>query len=193
MIRGVAGVWLTHLTWWSLKLSAKSWSLCSCQWDWAVQNGGNRGCFWGSEWGFHCILRSQAVCNWTSDGLSTNPKTIVAATNLLFVVQRRCENRQLWYVENRKWTCVDIYSQCWLQVMLSVHGYMYCVYSHIIFQWHGESLWGFHCLKHIHDPLCFAALNPITRAQKTTAYSEARQSVHTGIGRSVFFTIMDTY
>jgi len=29
MIRGVAGVWLTHLTWWSLKLSAKSWSLCT--------------------------------------------------------------------------------------------------------------------------------------------------------------------
>ena len=28
MIRGVAGVWLIHLTWWSLKLSAKSWSLC---------------------------------------------------------------------------------------------------------------------------------------------------------------------
>jgi len=22
------GVWLTHLTWWSLKLSEKSWSLC---------------------------------------------------------------------------------------------------------------------------------------------------------------------
>jgi len=28
MIRGMAGVWLTRLTWWSLKLSAKSWSLC---------------------------------------------------------------------------------------------------------------------------------------------------------------------
>jgi len=24
MIKGVAGVWLTHLNWWSLKLSAKS-------------------------------------------------------------------------------------------------------------------------------------------------------------------------
>jgi len=114
----------------------------------------------------HCILRSQAVCNWTLDGLSTNPKTIVAATNLLLVVQRRCENRQLWHVKNRKWTCMDIYSQSWLQVMLSVHGYGYmcCVYSLIIFQWHGESLLGFQCLKHIHDPLCFAVLNPIYKS-----------------------------
>jgi len=34
MVRGVAGVWLTHLTWWSLKLSAKSWSL----WSWDLRS-----------------------------------------------------------------------------------------------------------------------------------------------------------
>ena len=40
----------------------------------------------------HKVTQLQ-LSNWTPEGLCTNPKTIVAATNLLFVVQRRCGNR----------------------------------------------------------------------------------------------------
>ena len=40
----------------------------------------------------HKVTQLQ-LSNWTPDGLCANPKTIVAATNLLFVVQRRCGNR----------------------------------------------------------------------------------------------------
>ena len=35
------------------------------------------------------------LSNWTPDGLCANPKTLVAATNLLFVVQRRCGNKSI--------------------------------------------------------------------------------------------------
>jgi len=42
----------------------------------------------------HKVTQLQ-LSNWTPEGLCTNPKTIVAATNLLFVVQRRCGNKPI--------------------------------------------------------------------------------------------------
>ena len=42
----------------------------------------------------HKVTQLQ-LSNWTPDGLCANPKTLVAATNLLFVVQRRCGNKPI--------------------------------------------------------------------------------------------------
>ena len=93
MIRGVAGVWLTHLTWWSLKLSAKSWSLwCPAEISMAILQ-----C--DTIQGFYRAQRS-----WMTGSCRLVPMRQYWRQNVWVIITAR------WHTRIRQWWCQSEYN-----------------------------------------------------------------------------------